>query len=126
MGIRVATINISTGSTHNITLHNLTLSKDSGIDYTQVFANLAVYRNGIKVGTLTVTPDKISTSELDMLLLAGEPIELELRADIIYKGLPTFTTFKIRDSLDISASETYTGYDTPVNFPLSPQSLVIS
>lgn len=117
LNTRIATIRVASGSTRNITLQNFTLTKVGGVDYTNAFAQVWVYKNGAKVGTVRVTTNTIQVTGINALIVPGEISEFEVRADIIHTGPTSNTSFMINDSLDVSATETDTGYDTPVSFP---------
>jgi len=123
---RIVNVKIDGGSSRDTTINGFTLSKDTGEDYTKAFANVAAYRNGVKVGTVTMTSDKISVTGLATKLLAGESADYELRADTIYVGATATTTFKINDSTDVSATETETGYSTAITGAFGAQSIQLS
>lgn len=123
---RIVNVKIDGGSSRDTTINGFTLSKDTGEDYTKAFANVAAYRNGVKVGTVTMTSDKISVTGLGTKLLAGESADYELRADTIYVGATATTTFKINDTTDVSATETETGYATAVTSANTSVSLQLS
>lgn len=111
---RIVNVKLDAGSNRDTTINGFTLSKDTGEDYTKAFNNVAVYRNSVMVGTVAMTSDKIYVTGLNTKLLAGETADYEVRADTIYVGSSTPTTFKINESTDVSATETTTGYATAV------------
>jgi S-layer homology domain len=111
---RIVNVKIDGGSNRDTTVTAFTLSKNTGEDFTKAFANMSAYRNGVKVGNVVVTTDKIYVTGLNTMLLAGESADYELRADTIYVGVSATTTFKINDTTDVSATETTTGYAAAV------------
>ncbi len=123
---RIANVKIDAGSNRDTTIAGFTLSKDTGEDYTKAFANASVFRNGVKVGNVSMTTDKIYVTGLNTTLLAGETADYELRADTIYVGASATTSFKINDSTDVSATETTTGYSAQVTYPAGSQNLTLA
>ncbi len=123
---RIVNVKIDAASNRDTTVYGFTLSKDTGEDYTKAFANPAVYRNGVKVGTVSMTTDKLYVTGLNTTLLAGESADYELRADTIYVGTSTTTTFKVNETTDVSAIETTTGYATAVGALPGTQSLTLN
>lgn len=107
------------------TVNSFTLSKGTGEDYTKVMSNVAAYHNNVKVGTVTVTSDKITVTGLNIARLSGEQISIELKGDATYVGPNSTTTFKVSESTDVSATEKATGYIMAVSgtFPTALQTL---
>ncbi|GAB0175262.1 MAG: hypothetical protein HHAS10_11410 [Candidatus Altimarinota bacterium] len=100
-----------TPSGKDAVINSFTLTKGTGSeDYTKVFANVSAYFNGAKVGTVTLSTDKLTVTGLNIARLSGEQASVELRADIIYVGAPAKTSFKVDSSFDVSATEKTTGY----------------
>ena len=106
------TVKLTPGKEANIT--GFTLTKGTGEDYTKVLANVSAYFNGAKVGSVSVTTDKVMVSGLNISRLAGEQASIELRGDIVYVGASSATTFRIDSTSDVSAIEKTTGYSTTV------------
>lgn len=107
------------------TVNSFTLSKGTGEDYTKVMSNVAAYHNNVKVGTVTVTSDKITVTGLNIARLSGEQLSIELKGDATYVGPNSTTTFKVSESTDVSATEKATGYIMAVSgtFPTALQTL---
>ena len=75
-----------------------------------MFANVSAYFNSTKVGTVTLSTDKMTVTGLNISRLSGEQASIELRADIVYVGATAMTSFKVDSSSDVSATEKTTGY----------------
>lgn len=100
-----------TPSGKDAVINSFTLTKGTGSeDYTKVFANVSAYFNSTKVGTVTLSTDKITVTGLNIARLSGEQASIELRADIVYVGATAMTSFKVDSSSDVSATEKTTGY----------------
>jgi S-layer homology domain len=101
-----------TPSGKDAVINSFTLTKGTGSeDYTKVFANVSAYFNSTKVGTVTLSTDKITVTGLNISRLSGEQASIELRADIVFVGSSgTKTSFKVDSSSDVSATEKTTGY----------------
>lgn len=100
-----------TPSGKDAVINSFTLTKGTGSeDYTKVFSNVSAYFNGVKVGTVTLSTDKLTVTGLNIARLSGEQASVELRADIIYVGATANTSFKVDSSSDVSATEKTTGY----------------
>jgi hypothetical protein len=109
------------------TVNGFTLSKSIGEDYTKVMSNLVAYHNSTKVGTVTVTSDKIVVTGLNLARLSGEQASIELKGDATYVGPVANTTFYVAESTDVSATEKSTGYIMSVSgAPSSVQTLSLS
>ncbi len=120
-----ATVKLTPGKEANIT--GFTLTKGTGEDYTKVLANVSAYFNGTKVGSVSVTTDKVMVSGLNIARLSGEQASIELRGDIVYVGASSTTTFRIDSTSDVSAIEKTTGYATTVSgAPTADQVLTLS
>lgn len=104
----VATVNLTAGK--STTINSFTITKTSGEDFNKVFANAKAYYNGKAIGTVTVSPDKIIVTGLNIARLNGESANIEIRADGIYIGNSANTIMKIDQSTDVSAVEKATGY----------------
>jgi S-layer homology domain len=107
------------------TMNGFTLSKVTGEDYTKVMSNVAAYHNNVKIGTVTVTSDKITVTGLALARLSGEQASIEIKGDATYVGPNATTTFKVAESTDVSATEKSTGYIMAVGgtFPTATQTL---
>lgn len=100
-----------TPSGKDAVINSFTLTKGTGSeDYTKVFANVSAYFNSTKVGTVTLSTDKMTVTGLNIARLSGEQASIELRADIVYVGATAMTSFKVDSSSDVSATEKTTGY----------------
>ncbi len=100
-----------TPSGKDAVINSFTLTKGTGSeDYTKVFANVSAYFNSTKVGTVTLSTDKMTVTGLNISRLSGEQASIELRADIVYVGATAMTSFKVDSSSDVSATEKTTGY----------------
>lgn len=97
------------------TIAGFTLTKGTGEDYTKVLSNVSAYFNGTKVGSVSVTTDKVMVTGLNISRLSGEQASIELRSDIVYVGASSQTTFRVDASTDVSGTEKTTGYAMTVN-----------
>ncbi len=109
----IAKVDLTAGS-RDVTVNGFTLTRSGSNDLTKKFANVKVYKNGVAVGTATVTADKLSVSGLANALAAGNFQSFEIKADILVDGSASTNTlgFKIDSSSDVSATEVATGYST--------------
>ena len=120
-----ATVKLTPGKEAKIT--GFTLTKGTGEDYTKVLSNVSAYFNGTKVGSVAITTDKVMVTGLDIARLSGEQASIELRADVVYVGAASSTTFRIDATADVSAIEKTTGYATTVSgAPTADVSLALS
>lgn len=116
------------------TVTGFTVTKGTGEDFTKVFANVSAYFNSTKVGTVTLSSDKLTVTGLSIARLSGEEASIELRGDIVYVGSATTTSLKIDSTSDVSATEKTTGYammvtnnaSTPVTLNLSTVDITIT
>lgn len=110
------------------TVNGFTLTKGTGEDYTKVLSNVSAYFNGTKVGTVSVTSDKVVVTGLNIARLSGEQASVELRGDIVYVGASSTTTFRVDASTDVSGTEKTTGYAMTVSGanPSATASLTLS
>ena len=97
------------------TIAGFTLTKGAGEDYTKVLSNVSAYFKGTKVGSVSVTTDKVMVTGLNIARLSGEQASIELRSDIVYVGASSTTTFRVDASTDVSGTEKTTGYAMTVN-----------
>jgi hypothetical protein len=119
-------MNVKLSVNKDATINGFTLTRSAGEDATKAFANLAVYRNSVRVGTATVTTDKIIVSGLNTSLLNGETADYELRGDVVYVGAASSITFKVENTSDVSATEKATGYTmTTGNTPITASAITL-
>ncbi len=109
----IAKVDLTAGS-RDVTVNGFTLTRSGSNDLTKKFANVKVYKNGVAVGTATVTADKLSVTGLSTALAAGNFQAFEIKADVLVDGSASTNTlgFKIESSSDVSATEVATGYAT--------------
>ena len=114
-GTRIANVDIQAPAGRDVTVHGITISKNTGNDLSQAITNVKVFRNGVDTGAkATVTSDKIVITGLNTKLEAGNTAKYELRADTIYVGETATYNLYIANTEDISATENSTGYVTRV------------
>lgn len=111
-----ARVTLRAGS-QDATIHGFTINKTAGEDLTRVLSNVNVYRNGTKVGTATLTSDKVIVSGLATDLARNNSAVYELRGDAIYVGNGSTVKLAINAAEDVSATEKSTGFATQVKFP---------
>ena len=92
-----------------------TLTRSGATDFTKRLANAKAYRNGVAVGTVTMTNEKLSVTGLSDTLLAGNTQTYEIKADILVDANSSTLGFKFDTPSDVSANEVSTGYATQVN-----------
>lgn len=112
----VARVTLRAG-TQDVTVSGFTLNRTKGVDLTRAFSNVNVYKNGTKVGTATLTSDKIIVSGLATDLDRNNSAIYELRADVIYVGDGAASddiTLALNASEDVSATEKSTGFATQI------------
>ena len=91
-----------------------TLTRSGSTDFTKRLTNVKVYKNGVAVGTVTMTAEKLSVSGLADVLASGNTQTYELRGDILVDANSTALGLKIDATTDINAVEVATGYSTQV------------
>lgn len=96
-----------------------TLTRSGSTDFTKRLQNAKVYRNGVAVGTVTMTNEKLSVNGLSDVLAAGNTQTYELKADILVDATSNSLGLKFDSTTDVSAVETTTGYSTMVSFGTS-------
>jgi hypothetical protein len=108
-----AKVDITAGN-RDVVLNGFTLTRSGGTDLTRCFANVNVYMNGSKVGTVAMSSDKIIVSGLNTKLSAGNFQSYELRGDALVDGSNSNNRigFMIQNSSDVSATEVATNYST--------------
>lgn len=110
----LGTVELRAG-TKDITLGGFTVSKVTGVDMTKALANVSVFKNSVKVGTATVTSDKIYVSGLTTKVARNDTVTFELRGDVTYVGVADTMEMNITDSMDVSGTEDLTGYAVSVS-----------
>jgi hypothetical protein len=93
-----------------------TLTRSGSTDFTKRLQNAKVYRNGVVVGTVTMTNEKLSVNGLSDVLSAGNTQTYEIKADILVDATSSNLGLKFDSTTDVSAIETTTGYSTQVTF----------
>lgn len=94
-----------------------TLTRSGSVDFTKRLTNVKVYKNGVSVGTVTLSSEKLSVSGLADVLDSGNTQTYELKADILVDGSSTSPLgIKIDATTDINAVEVATGYSTQVGY----------
>jgi hypothetical protein len=129
----LGTVELRAGS-KDVTLGGFILSKVSGVDLTKALANVSVYKNSVKVGTATVTSDKIYVTGLAYKLPRNDTATFELRGDVTYVGANAASAddikLNISETTDVSGIEDLTGYSVSVsgvnNTPGASQVIVLS
>jgi len=91
-----------------------TLTRSGSTDFTKRLANPVLYRNGVAVGTVSMSNEKLSVSGLSDVLTSGNTQTYELKADVLVDSSSTTLGFKFDSSTDVNASEVATGYATQV------------
>lgn len=111
----LGTVKLQAGD-KDATLNAFTLSKTSGVDLTKAVANVTVLKNGVRVGTASVTSDKIYVTGLNTKVARNDTATFELRADVIHVGAVENLTMSISETTDVSGTEDLTGYATQTSF----------
>lgn len=91
-----------------------TLTRSGSTDFTKRLGNAKAYRNGVEVGTVSMTNEKLSVTGLSDTLLAGNTQTYEIKADILVDATSSYLGVKWDSTTDISATEVATGYATQV------------
>lgn len=91
-----------------------TLTRSGSIDFTKRLQNVKVYKNGVSVGTVTLSAEKLTVSGLADILASGNTQTYELKGDILVDATAGNLGLKIDSTTDISAVEVATGYATQV------------
>ena len=108
---KFATVEVTAGNRDTI-VNGFTLTRSGASDLAKRFANVGVYRNAVKVGTVSITNDKIYVTGLASTLLAGNTENYELRGDILVDATSNSLQLRFDSTSDASASEVATGYAT--------------
>lgn len=111
-----AKIDVVAGNRDTI-FNSIVLTRSGASDLTKRFNNVNVYQNGAKVGTASVTSDKIVISGVNQTLLAGNTQTYELRGDILVDSSSSNNSLQlvVNTTSDASATEVSTGYATRSN-----------
>ncbi len=97
-----------------------TLTRSGSTDFTKRLQNVMVYRNGVAVGTITMTAEKLSVTGLSDVLAAGNTQTYEIKGDILVNANDgNVLGLKFDSTTDVAAVETTTGYSTMVSFGTS-------
>jgi len=117
-------INIAAGG-RETKITGFTLTRSGAIEFTKRLTNVKIYKNGVSVGTVSMTADTISVSGLADILASGNTQMYELRADTLFDGSSNLPLgIKMNSNTDISAIEVNTGYATTI--VLGNSSIVIT
>jgi hypothetical protein len=105
-----------TAGNRDTMVSGFTLTRSGGTDFSRRFTNVKAYKNGVAVGTATVTVTGLNTA-----LNAGNFQSFEVRADVLVDGSSSTNTvgLKIESSSDVAATEVATGYSTQTTGNLS-------
>ena len=100
-----------------------TLTRSGSTDFTKRLQNVMVYRNGVAVGSVAVTGEKLAVYGLTDVLQSGNTQTYELKADILVDANSSTLGYKFDSTTDVSATEVSTGYSTMVSFGTSNQTI---
>ena len=109
-----AKLDVSAGG-RETKITGFTLTRSGSTDFTKRLQNAKVYKNGVAVGTVTLSSEKLSVTGLSDVLAAGNTQTYELKADILVDANSTNMGIKIDATTDVNAVETTTGYSTQVS-----------
>ena len=109
----IVKVDVSAGARDTV-VRGFTLTRSGATDFTKRLANAMVYRNGVAVGTVTMTNEKLSVTGLADTLQAGNTQTYEIKADILVDANSSVLGFKFDSTTDVSANEVSTGYATQV------------
>ncbi len=118
----VAKVDITAGGRDTKVL-GFTLTRSGSTDFTKRLQNVMVYRNGVVVGSVSVTGEKLSVWGLTDTLQAGNTQTYELKADVLVDANSSVLGYKFDSTTDVSATELSTGYSTQVSFGTSTQTI---
>jgi hypothetical protein len=96
-----------------------TITRSGSTDFTKRLQNVKVFKNGVAVGTVTMTAEKLSVSGLADVLASGNTQTYELRGDILVDANSTVLGLKIDATTDVNVVEVATGYSTQVSLGTS-------
>ena len=121
----VAKIDITAGGRDTKVL-GFTLTRSGSTDFTKRLQNVMVYRNGVAVGSVAVTGEKLAIYGLTDTLQAGNTQTYELKADVLVDANSSTLGYKFDSSTDVSATEVSTGYSTMVTINPSGSTITIN
>ncbi len=113
-----AKLDISAGGRES-KVTGFTITRSGSTDFTKRLTNVKVYKNGVSVGTVTLSSEKLSVSGLADVLSSGNTQTYELRGDILIDANSNVMGLKIDATTDINAVEMATGYSTQVTLGTS-------
>jgi hypothetical protein len=108
-----AKVDISAGGRES-KVTGFTITRSGSTDFVKRLQNVKVFKNGVAVGTVTLSAEKLSVSGLADVLASGNTQTYELRGDILVDATSTSLGLKIDATTDINAVEMATGYSTQV------------
>ncbi len=108
-----AKIDISSGGRES-KVTGFTITRSGSTDFVKRLQNVKVFKNGVAVGTVTMTAEKLSVSGLADVLASGNTQTYELRGDILVDANSTVLGLKIDATTDVNVVEVATGYSTQV------------
>lgn len=121
-GQLVAKIDVTAGG-RDTKVVGFTLTRSGSTDFTKRLQNAMVYRNGVAVGAVSITGEKLSVSGLSDVLQAGNTQTYEIKADVLVDANSATLGYKFDSTTDVSALEVSTGYSTMVAFGTSSQTI---
>ena len=92
-----------------------TITRSGSTDFTKRLQNVKVFKNGVAVGTVTLTAEKLSVTGLADILASGNTQTYELRGDILVDANSNTLGMKIDATTDVNVVEVATGYATQVS-----------
>lgn len=98
-----AKVDISAGGRQS-KVTGFTLTRSGSTDFTKRLTNVKVYKNGVSVGTVTMTSEKLSVTGLADVLDSGNTQTYELKGDILVDANST-TLGRIDATTDVNAVE---------------------
>ncbi|MBC7498268.1 S-layer homology domain-containing protein [Candidatus Gracilibacteria bacterium] len=113
-----AKIDISSGGRES-KVTGFTITRSGSTDFVKRLQNVKVYKNGVAVGTVTMTAEKLSVSGLADFLASGNTQTYEIRGDILVDANSTVLGLKIDATTDVNVVEVATGYATQVTLGTS-------
>lgn len=109
------------------TVKGFVITRNSGEDLNKVLSNAKAYHNGVEVGSVSVTNDKIIVSGLNIARLAGESANVEIKGDIIYVGPATTVSVQIANSAtSVDVVEKASGFGMPLASAPSASTISLS
>ena len=121
----VAKIDITSGG-RDTKVVGFTLTRSGATDFTKRFQNVMAYRNGVAVGTVMLSGEKLSVSRLSDVLTAGNTQTYELKADVLVDSTSLTLGYKFDTTTDVSALEVTTGYATQITLGTASQTITFN